>query len=272
VTIKTILLHLAEDPRNAARTASAVALAEKHEAHLVALYTVPPLVVPGYVGAELPAQVYADYEADSEAKAAEAEKAFNDAARKGGVSAEWRKERGFARDILMAHAYYADLAIVGQPASDDGVPCGAEGLPGDLTLASGRPVLTIPSVGDYPVIGRKITLAWNGSREAARATADALPLLAAAEEILVVSANLRKNTPSMDIGTHLARHGIKVETKDVHVQDLPIGEILINTANDAGSDLIVMGAYGHSRLNELVFGGATRDILRHMTMPVLMSH
>jgi len=83
---------------------------------------------------------------------------------------------------------------------------------------------------------------------------------------------LRNNTPSMDIGTHLARHGIKVETKDVHVQDLPIGEILINTANDAGSDLIVMGAYGHSRLNELVFGGATRDILRHMTMPVLMSH
>lgn len=272
MTIKTILLHLAEDPRNAARTAAAVALAEKHAAHLVGLYTVSPLVVPGYVGAELPAQVYADYEADSEAKAAEAEQAFNDTVRKEGVSAEWRRERGFARDILTAHAYYADLVIVGQPATDDAVPRGANGLPGDLALASGRPVLTIPCVGDYPVIGKKIALAWNGSREAARATADAMPLLAAADEILVLSANLRSSTPSMDIGTHLARHGIKVETKNIHVQDVPIGDILINAANDAGSDLLVMGAYGHSRLNELVFGGATRDIQRHMTVPVLMSH
>lgn len=272
MTIKTILLHLAEDPRNAARTATAIALANKHGAHLVALYTVPPLIVPGYIGAELPAQVYADYEADSEARAAEAEKAFNETVRKEGLSAEWRKERGFARDILMAHAYYADLAIVGQPATDDGVPRGTEGLPGDLALASGRPVLTIPCVGDYPVVGRKITLAWNGSREAARATADALPLLATAEEILVVAANLQSSTAAVDIATHLARHGIKVETKDFHVENLPIGEILINAANDAGSDLLVMGAYGHSRLNELVFGGATRNVMRHMTVPVLMSH
>lgn len=272
MTIKTILLHLAEDPRNAARIAASVALANTHDAHLVGLYTVPPLVVPGYVGAELPAQVYADYEADSEARAAEAEQAFSEATRKEGISAEWRKERGFARDILMGQAYYADLVVAGQPATDDNVPRGAEGLPGDLALASGRPVLTIPCVGDYPVIGKKITLAWNGSREAARATADALPLLAAADEILVVAANLKNSTPTTDIGTHLARHGLKVETKDVHVQDLPIGEILINTATEAGSDLIVMGAYGHSRLNELVFGGATRDVLRHMTIPVLMSH
>jgi len=272
MSIKTILLHLADDPRNAARTASAIALAGRHDAHLVGLYTVTPLIVPGYIGAELPAQVYADYEADAESRASEAEQAFNEAVRKEGVSAEWRKERGFARDILAAHAYYADVAVLGQPASGSGAPKGAEGLPGDLALACGRPILTIPCVGDYPMIGKKIVLAWNGSREAARATADAMPLLAMADEILVVSANLRSTTPAMDIGTHLARHGINVETKNVHVDDLSIGDILINTANESSSDLIVMGAYGHSRLNELVFGGATRDILKHMTVPVLMSH
>ncbi len=271
MTIKTILLHLTDDPRNAARLASATALAQRHEAHLVGLYTTAPLVVPGYVGAELPAQVYADYEADSEAKASEAEAMFNDAARKNGISAEWRTDRGFARDALSAQAFYADLVIVGQTVPGDDLPKGDEGLPGDLALASGRPVLAIPGVGEYGTIGSKILLAWNGSREAARATADAMPLLEKASEILVVSANMKASTPGIDIATHLARHGLKVETKSIHA-DLSIGDILINTAADAGSDLIVMGAYGHSRLNELVFGGATRHVLEHMTVPVMMSH
>lgn len=272
MSIKTILLHLADDPRNAARIAAAIALAARHDAHLVGLYTVSPLIVPGYIGAELPAQVYADFEADAESKAAEAEQAFNEAVRKEGTSSEWRKERGFARDILSAHAYYADVVVVGQPARGDEVPKGGEGLPGDLALACGRPILAVPCVGSYPSIGRKILLAWNGSREAARATADAMPLLTTADEILVVTANLRNTTPAMDIATHLARHGIKVETKNVQIDDISIGDILINTAGESGSDLIVMGAYGHTRLNELVFGGATRHILKHMTVPVMMSH
>jgi nucleotide-binding universal stress UspA family protein len=272
MSIKTILLHLADDPRNAARTAAAIAFAARHDAHLVGLYTVSPLIVPGYIGAELPAQVYADFEADAESKASEAEQAFNESVRKEGVSSEWRKGRGFARDIISTHAYYADIAVVGQPASGEEVPKGAEGLPGDLALASGRPILAIPSVGDYPSIGKKILLAWNGSREAARATADAMPLLTSADEILVVAANLRSTTPAMDIATHLARHGIKVQTKNVQVDDISIGDILINTAGENGSDLIVMGAYGHTRLNELVFGGATRYLLKHMTVPVMMSH
>ena len=272
MTIKTILLHLADDPRNGARLASAINFAERHDAHLIGLYTIAPLVVPGYVGAELPAQVYADYENDAEAKAQETEAAFNDATKKAGLSAEWRLDRGFARDVLTAQAYYADLVIVGQTMTSHDLPRGAEGLPGDLALASGRPVLTIPGVGNYQDIGKKILLAWNGSREAARATADAMPLLEKADEILVLTANLKNAAPSMDIATHLARHGLKVETKTVHIDNLGIGDIIINAAGDNGCDLIVMGAYGHSRLNEMVFGGATRHVLQHMMVPIMMSH
>ena len=271
MTLKTILLHLTDDPRNATRLAAAIELSQRHDAHLVGLYTTAPLVVPGYVGAELPAQVYADYEADAEAKTREAETLFNDAAKKAGLSAEWRTDRGFARDVLSNHAYYADLVIVGQTMPDDDLPKGDEGLPGDLALACGRPVLAIPGAGTFKTIGDKVMLAWNGSREAARATADAMPTLEKAKEILVVSANVKATTPALDISTHLARHGLKVELKPIHT-DLAVGDILINTAADAGCDLIVMGAYGHSRLNELVFGGATRHVLQHMTVPVVMSH
>ena len=117
-------------------------------------------------------------------------------------------------------------------------------------------------------------MAWNANREAARAVHDAMPLLTHAESVVVLSVDPQdeRHFAGADIATHLARHGVNVEARRSVAPNIPIGDELLNMASDLGSDLMVMGAYGHSRLREAVFGGVTRHLLRHMTIPVLMSH
>ena len=271
MSFKSIIVHLAEDIRNAARIEAARLLGA--QAHVIGLYTIVPMPIPAYGIAEIPPQIFDDYEQNAVAAAKAAKAQFDDAMRRDGISAEWREERGFPLDVLRDHSLYADLVIVGQP-SDSGanhVP-GTEGLPGDLAIASGRPVLAIPHSGKFGSIGKTVMVAWNGSREAARAVADALPILAKAKKVYVVGANLRSSVPALDISAHLARHDIKVETKAIHAEDTTVAATLLNKAAEVGADLIVMGAYGHSRFNEFVFGGVTRHLLGHMTVPTLFSH
>jgi nucleotide-binding universal stress UspA family protein len=271
MSFKSIIVHLAEDPRNAARLDAARALA--NGAHLVGLYTIVPMPIPAYGIAEIPPQIFDDYEQNAAAKAKEARDQFESSMRRDGISAEWREERGFPLDILREHSLYADLTIVGQPMpSGPEHVAGTEGLPGDLAIASGRPVLAIPHSGRFTKVGETVMVAWNGSREAARAIADAMPMLERAKRVYVVAANVRTSVPALDVATHLARHGIKVETKAVHAEDTSVATTLLNQAAEVGADLIVMGAYGHSRFNEFVFGGVTRHLLGHMTVPTMFSH
>jgi nucleotide-binding universal stress UspA family protein len=121
-------------------------------------------------------------------------------------------------------------------------------------------------------------VAWNAGREAARAVTDALPLLTRADAVHVVAFNPDKggadhgDTPGADIGLYLARHGVKVSVAQQQNEELAVGEQILSRAADLSVDLIVMGAYGHSRVRELMLGGATRTLLDSMTVPVLMSH
>ena len=121
-------------------------------------------------------------------------------------------------------------------------------------------------------------VAWNGGREATRAVADALPLLARAKEVTVLVINpedapdTHGDVPGADIALHLARHGVNAVATRIHAGDMEAANIILSRAAETGIDLLVMGAYGHSRLRELVVGGVTRSILASMTMPVLMSH
>ncbi len=136
----------------------------------------------------------------------------------------------------------------------------------------------IPYTGTYPRIGRRVLVAWNASREATRAVTDAMPFLEHAGLVTVLTANARTtdmghgDLPGADIALHLARHGVRAEAAPTHSGDVDVGEWLLSRAADLEVDLMVMGAYGHSRLRELVMGGATRSILQHMTVPVLFSH
>jgi nucleotide-binding universal stress UspA family protein len=123
-----------------------------------------------------------------------------------------------------------------------------------------------------------VVIAWNSAREAARAVHDAMPLLIAAEAVTVLTIDPREGPqghgelPGADISLHLARHGVKAQVERTVSADLPVGEVLLSRLADLGADLLVMGAYGHSRMRELLLGGATRSLLQSMTVPVLMSH
>ena len=136
----------------------------------------------------------------------------------------------------------------------------------------------IPYIGPAPTLGQRVTVAWDASREAARAVNDALPLLVRAQAVDVVTVNPSDSPfghgedPGADIALHLARHDIQVEVRRIETRDLDVANTVLSHIADRGSDLVVMGAYGHSRLRELVLGGVTRTILRDMTVPVLMAH
>jgi nucleotide-binding universal stress UspA family protein len=214
----------------------------------------------------------------SEESAALALSLFQKAVGKNGVRNEWRDIPGDAIDIVTLHARHADLAVVGQVDIDGSDAPGDRHLPDQLALDAGIPVLVIPSVGRYPEIGKRVLIAWNGSREARRAVGDAMPFLSAANAVKVLAINPKDgenghgDIAGADICLHLARHDIKATCESIRAPDLGVGSMLLSRAADDGADLLVMGAYGRSRLSELVLGGATRHILQHMTLPVLFSH
>ena len=149
-------------------------------------------------------------------------------------------------------------------------------FPERLVLTAARPVLILPNAGDFPTIGKRIIVAWNGSQEAIRAISNATPFLRSADKVYVMVVNSETITKeiiqSENMVRYLERLGIQAEVKDLHGIEIDVGNALLSSASDLSADLIVMGCYGHSRLREWVLGGATRTILESMTVPILMSH
>jgi nucleotide-binding universal stress UspA family protein len=193
------------------------------------------------------------------------------------IVAEWRDTEGGLTRSLNTSARYADLVIIGQHDADDPADQ-TEGLAGRLVLGSGRPCLVIPYIGTQETLGKHVLVAWNAGREAVRAVNDAMPILQAAESVSVLSVNPPSGKrgegaiPSADICHHLARHGVHAEAASSIAEDIDIGSFLLSHAADRGVDMIVMGAYGHSRWSEMMLGGVTKSMLQHMTVPVFMSH
>lgn len=279
MTIKNILVHVDHGKAMPSRIDYALRLARQCEAHLTALRCVTPIYLPGYVRAELPEAVR---RVQSEREAAEcaADKAVFDhavAAAGNAAKSEWRAVDGDPIDALVLHGRYADLVVAGQSDAEDARNDIAD-LPGAVALELGRPVLAVPHSGRFERIGEHVLVAWNASREATRAVNDAMPLLVKAKKVTVLAVNPRGgfyghgSQPGADIALHLARHGVKTEAAQLSSDDLDPGDVLLSRAADLGADLIVMGAYGRSRLREMVLGGVTRHMMQHMTVPVLLSH
>jgi nucleotide-binding universal stress UspA family protein len=274
-----VVLDSAED--TSGRIDLAAALAERFGAHLVGLYPVPSSELQrhaGYPDLAILEPVYREWREGALQQAEESRQAFEHAARLRGLASEWRAvAEGWEADPAL-HARYADLTILGQRDPDsDGMAINRP-RPERVTLASGRPILVVPYAGRFEIVGRCVLIAWNASREAARAVGDAMPLLTAADSVTVLVVDPQPGpdghgeVPGADIALHLARHEVKAQIERTVSADVPIGEVLLSRAADLGADLMVMGAYGHSRARELLLGGATRSILASMTIPVLMSH
>jgi nucleotide-binding universal stress UspA family protein len=201
---------------------------------------------------------------------------FEDVVRRRGIrpESEWRSLPYLSSEVGV-HAYYADLVVIDRP-EPAGQMAGPPGLAESLVLSSGRPIIIFPPRSKVSRV-RRILVGWNAKRESIRAVADALPLLVKAEavEVLVVDHERRPaghgEEPGADIARHLARHGVHVEVRRLSSGGEEVGHLLLSQAAASGADLVVMGAYGHSYLNEWMFGSVTRTVLREAGLPVLMS-
>ncbi|HVL56717.1 MAG TPA: universal stress protein [Burkholderiaceae bacterium] len=274
---KTIVCHFDSTPRAVKRLQVSARIAERFDAHVIALYSVmSPLFSEPFVadGGAFVAQELLRYQ---ERKDAEAKAAFDAISSGLARAAEWRSEGGDAATVTYEHGRCADLVVLGQYAEDQANDVTPDFI-GRVMIASGRPVLVVPYAGEFPVIGRRIMVAWNASREAARAVTGALPFLRLAEEVHVISFNPapaddgRGPVPGTDIAPFLTRHGVKPTVSTSTSRESEIGEQMLSRSSDFAADLIVMGGYGHSRAYEFVMGGATRTVLQSMTTPVLFAH
>ena len=278
MAFKDLLVHADRSKHCAQRLDVAVHLALTFDAHLAGLYTAPEPYVSPYVAGPLTPDLL-ELQRKLIADARDGVKAdFEERMRKAGIAAEWREVEGEPARMAALHARYADLMVVGQNDPDEPVPDPDRDLPERVVLESGRPVLVVPYAGRFPILGQRVLVAWNASAQATRAVNDALPLLARAAKVTVMVVNPASGgnghgeVPGADIALHLARHGVNAEANHVYGADVDVGNMILSRAADFGADLIVMGAYGHSRLREMVLGGATRTLFQSMTAPVFMSH
>jgi nucleotide-binding universal stress UspA family protein len=277
-TFKDLLVILDTARSCGVRLDVATALAGRFGAHLTGLYTSPPPQVPAMIESQLtPELVELQMRSLNEASEGVHE-LFKRRGEGPGFTSEWRVREGEPGEMAILHARYADVTIVGQPDPESDDLGSASDLPERVALGAGRPVLVVPYAGSFSTVGQRVLVAWNAGREATRAVNDALPLLEGAAKVTVLAINPRGGlhghgeVPSADLALHLARHGVRAEASSLKSEDVDVGALLLSQAADLGADMIVMGAYGHSRLRELALGGATREILRSMTVPVLLSH
>jgi nucleotide-binding universal stress UspA family protein len=275
MTYKTILVHLDHRPRSSERLGLACSLADAFDAHLVGLFAPGAPRLPSYALAEGGPLLGDLLDKRNAEMRGEAERRFRDVARRNGDRAEWRSSQADPAAAVRLSARYADLVVAGQPESGD--EGDLRGLADELVFSAGRPVLFVPYAGRFPVLGKRVLVAWDAGREAARAVTDALPFLQRAETVEVCAFDPEKGPrnhgeqPGADVGLYLARHGVKV-TVARQSAGYDVGSQILSRAADVAADLIVMGAYGHARVREMVLGGATRTLLEAMTVPVLMSH
>lgn len=275
--IKDVVAFLDGRPEDADTIDWAARLARAFDAHLTGALVCPLLVTAGaapFVRGRAITELLEVCDAQTADLDAERRAHLEAVAGREGLSWEWRPIRSPLTESFVAHARYADVAIVARSA-----PAGGETpvvVPEWLVFASGRPVILLPRQAPS-TLARRVVVGWDASREATRAVADALPFLARAEavEVLVVDPEQHAGShgpePGADIARHLARHGVPVEVRRVDSGGAPVSATLLARAAAFGADLLIMGAYGHSRLSELVFGGATRGVLQDAELPVLMS-
>ena len=278
VDIKDVVVFLDGRREGSGVIEFAARLSEEHGAHLTGAFVWPPMAAEGsaaYLKGRAIKELIATYDAEVGREEKSLRESFERAASRSGLQAEWRSVRHLMARDMVAHARYSDLAIVRRPD-----PVGQEGIPLDLpqtlVLASGRPVILLPPEPPASA-GRRVLIGWNAEREATRAVADALPFLARADAVELLVVDHERHTgehgeePGADIARHLARHGVQVDVRRISSGGEDVGRVILSRAAAFAADLVVMGAYGHSRLTELVFGGATRTALHEAGLPILMS-
>ena len=277
---RTLLVHLDNEHRVERPLRYARALAGGQEAHLIGLTVLPSFteIPPSEMGTQM---LMDEIRASFKNEAARMQSVFEAKAPAQTFTTEWRvADPGFKHPMeAVAEASQGADIIVASQDDPDWQKAGFSDRAGLLVALAPRPVIFVP-VSGWPLhVPGRVLVAWNGSREAARALFDALPLLQAAKSVTVLSVRAVDNREcpfiakqDVDVCETLARHGIKAEWVCEAPSQDDAGLTLLTQVERHAADLLVMGGYGHSRVRERIFGGVTRHILRHMRTPVLMSH
>lgn len=275
MSYKSMTVFLDNSAASSSRLDFALALAAQHDAHLTGLHLSysPHFYYDPYAQW---APVMVEWEAGAQKKRDLAKENFRTVARKSGVNFDWVDYQSTEFKQVVAQARASDLSILSQSNPSDLETDLGEDFPERFVFKLGRPVLFLPHSGVFPKTFGRIVLAWDGGREAARAMADAMPLLKQAQLVTVLTVlekvDKENDLPDIDIAAYLAKHDVLVDVDRNEDIEVAPADWLLYRAADLKADLIVMGAYGHSRFTELVLGGTTRAMLKKMTLPVLMSH
>lgn len=279
MSYRTILVSLNDTDRLEEALMLTAGLQDAHGAHVVGLFVIPAMQIYPTIGMEITPDVFEGHRAYFKEQSSHVKDRFDAIIAREGLSAELRvvdSPSPLVADTVIDHGRYADLIVITQVNRD-----GEEGVELDfderVVMEAGRPVLVLPRK-TLPKTLKRVVAGWNGTRESARALFDTLPVLKRAEEVRIIWVDPQREReragflPGAEIATSLSRHGAKTIAEPLPTSGMNAGEALLQKARDLGADLLVMGAYGHSRMREFVFGGATRHVLRHADIPVLMSH
>jgi nucleotide-binding universal stress UspA family protein len=276
MSYRDILVHADETPASALRGRAAAELASRFKAHLTGIFLsreMAPLSLDSEFYGPLPTdlidRLVKEHDAALEKAHQEARGRFEAVAAEAGVTSGWLAADGATADPMIACARRFDLTIF--PAS--ATPCLGDNhvTAAELGLSCGGPVLVTPQDDYAPPVGKRVLIAWNGGREASRALRDAWPLIEGAEELHVLEVSPVSETGDM-LQRHLERHGCQANFITEMGQDEPVGSVLDRHIAELDIDLVVMGLYGHSRLQEFVLGGVSRHMLSRPSVPLLISH
>ncbi len=271
MAIKDILVYLDNDTNCANRITSTAKLCSKLGAHLAGLYSYRMLKVHPYPYTYLPNSAFDTMDENARQQHEETKALFADNTAAEDIAGEFRSVNDQLSNALSIQSRYADLLVVPGRYGNN------SNLNQDFELAeilpiSACPVLVLPEDQPAPTqLPKRVLVAWNGSHESARALSLAMPIINQAEQIDLVSVASNEAEAS-DIAKHLTHHGINVNVHLVEGNSTNAGKTILNQAITLESELVVMGAYGHSRFREQVLGGATEYMIGHSSLPVLFSH
>lgn len=281
--LRRIAVHLDQGANAMSRFDLALSLASEFKAEVQCIYAgyMPSGYWPGYAYGDylMMADVLEGLQRTARAERDKANVHFMPEAARKGVKASWFSAESAPAEELSAHARLSDLLIIGQESQEHPKAVSGYGFAEHVVFSVGRPVLVLPPGHGREAIGQRILLCWDGSREAARALADAAPFLEVAGEMMTLTVReetgiLRPLAPPADeLKAYCHAHSYAL-SKSIHRdrQQQRIGDVILRVSAEEEVDLIVMGAYGHSRLREWVLGGATQTLLRASPVPVLFSH
>ena len=270
MAIKDVLVYVDNDKACGNRVLTAAHLCTHFDAHLAGLYVMHNMLIPAYHNEFTAAVNYAIIEEKSVEQRESAKLIFTRKSTAADIVGEFRAVEGNVTDNLSVQSRYVDLLIMPRHQDYDS-NLNIKYQLGSVLLSSACPVLVLPDSKPITLPPQRVMVGWDGSRECAAALRAALPMLAQVEKIDVVSVS-SDETAATAIATYISRHGIIAETHLIDTSKNGAGQVLLEQATKLRSQLLVMGAYGHSRIRELVLGGATKYILEHAQLPVLFMH